>query len=210
MHVRSREFDRRCRLTTSAKPPPAPPPTTAPETCQESSQPLLIASYTNRHNDRPVAVNDGEPQQFSIMSTCSSPLSSRSPTPSLPVQPDHFYGQDDIHLPLSPDSNGRTWLEPDDDPVAQRGIPVFKPTMDEFRDFEAYMKRVECWGMRSGIVKVIPPKEWYVRSPDHYPHGPSAPVPIARHAVLRPPSVVLPSIRSHALPPIHAFEQALA
>ncbi|KAE9408688.1 JmjC-domain-containing protein [Gymnopus androsaceus JB14] len=32
--------------------------------------------------------------------------------------------------------------------------------MDEFRDFEAYMNRVECWGKYSGIVKVIPPKEW--------------------------------------------------
>jgi hypothetical protein len=33
--------------------------------------------------------------------------------------------------------------------------------MEEFQDFEDYMTRVECWGMRSGIIKVIPPKEWY-------------------------------------------------
>jgi hypothetical protein len=53
-------------------------------------------------------------------------------------------------------------LDPADDPLAQRGIPVFKPTVAEFQDFEAYMNRVECWGTRSGIVKVIPPKEWSV------------------------------------------------
>lgn len=32
--------------------------------------------------------------------------------------------------------------------------------MDEFKDFEEYMKKVECWGERSGIIKIIPPKEW--------------------------------------------------
>jgi hypothetical protein len=95
-------------------------------------------------------------------SRASSALTSRSPTPEPPVQPDHFWGQDDNHLPPSPHSNGRTWAQPEDDPLAAKGIPVFKPSMDEFRDFEEYMKRIEGWGMRSGIVKVIPPKEWYV------------------------------------------------
>jgi hypothetical protein len=34
--------------------------------------------------------------------------------------------------------------------------------MEEFEDFEDYMNKIECWGNRSGIVKVIPPKEWLV------------------------------------------------
>ncbi|KAG1734599.1 JmjC-domain-containing protein [Suillus lakei] len=85
---------------------------------------------------------------------------SRSPTPVLPVQPDHFFGSEGSHLPPSPNSDGRTWLEPEDDPLAHRGIPVFKPTMQEFQDFEGYMNKIERWGLRSGIVKVIPPKEW--------------------------------------------------
>lgn len=95
---------------------------------------------------------------------------SRSPSPEPPVQPDHFYGASDTQLPPSPDSDGKTWLDPDDDPLAHRGIPVFKPTMAEFDNFEAYMNRVECWGKRSGIVKVIPPKEWYVPTPNSIPH----------------------------------------
>ncbi|KAA1470781.1 JmjC-domain-containing protein [Dentipellis sp. KUC8613] len=85
---------------------------------------------------------------------------SRSPSPSIPVQPDHFYGSEGVPLPPSPESDGRTWLNPNDDPYASRGIPVFKPSMEEFQDFEGYMNKIECWGMRSGIVKVIPPKEW--------------------------------------------------
>ncbi|PFH49168.1 hypothetical protein AMATHDRAFT_76346 [Amanita thiersii Skay4041] len=97
------------------------------------------------------------------MSTTSSTITltpSRSTSPQLPVQPDHFYGSANIQLPPSPHSDGRTWLRPEDDPLAHRGIPVFKPSMKEFEDFEQFMIRIESWGMRSGIVKVIPPKEW--------------------------------------------------
>lgn len=78
-------------------------------------------------------------------------LPSQSP---ICVQPDHFY-------PNQPnDTIGL--LDPDQDPLATRGIPVFKPTMEEFQDFEQYMERVEVWGRKSGIVKIIPPAEWLV------------------------------------------------
>jgi len=33
--------------------------------------------------------------------------------------------------------------------------------MNQFRDFQAFINKVDKYGMRSGIVKVIPPKEWY-------------------------------------------------
>ncbi|KAJ7078409.1 jumonji superfamily protein [Mycena belliarum] len=104
-----------------------------------------------------------------MSSPVSSLTASRSPSPEPPVQPDHFYGADPSHLPPSPDSEGKTYLSPDDDPLAHRGIPVFKPTMHEFADFEGYMTRVECWGRRSGIVKVVPPKEWTDALPDVKP-----------------------------------------
>ncbi|KAG2415306.1 hypothetical protein HFD88_006497 [Aspergillus terreus] len=50
------------------------------------------------------------------------------------IEPDHYYG------------GGK--------------IPVFKPTMDQFRDFQYFINKVEKYGMKSGIIKVIPPKEW--------------------------------------------------
>jgi hypothetical protein len=105
------------------------------------------------------------PQHFISMSTPSHPQSlPSSPLPSPPptVQPDHFYGSEGVHLPPSPNSNGRTWFEPEDDPLASHGIPVFKPSMEDFEDFEGYINKIECWGNRSGIVKVIPPKQWSV------------------------------------------------
>jgi len=98
-------------------------------------------------------------------STMSDPSSTPSLTPSRSVsptpviaQPDHFYGFDNAHR--SPNTHERNYFDPKDDPLAQRGIPVFKPTMEEFQDFEGYMNSIEVWGMRSGIVKVIPPAEW--------------------------------------------------
>ncbi|KAG6917212.1 hypothetical protein DXG01_003417 [Tephrocybe rancida] len=95
---------------------------------------------------------------FSSHSSSLTPI--RSPSPSPPTQPDHFYGADDVQFPPSPSSDGKTWLDPKDDPMAHRGIPVFKPTMEEFKDFEGYVSKIECWGNKSGIVKIIPPKEW--------------------------------------------------
>ncbi|KAF8137819.1 hypothetical protein K438DRAFT_1738342 [Mycena galopus ATCC 62051] len=99
-----------------------------------------------------------------MSSPVSSLTASRSSSPEPCVQPDHFYG-DASHLPPSPDSD-KAYLSPEDDPLAHRGIPVFKPSMAEFADFEGYMNRVECWGRRSGIVKVVPPPEWTAALPE--------------------------------------------
>ncbi|CAI6329844.1 unnamed protein product [Periconia digitata] len=45
-------------------------------------------------------------------------------------------------------------------------IPVFCPTMDQFRNFQRFVEKVNKYGMKSGIVKVIPPKEWRESLPD--------------------------------------------
>lgn len=50
------------------------------------------------------------------------------------IQPDHYY------------DNG--------------GIPVFRPTMDQFRDFSTFVESIASYGRKAGLVKVIPPKEW--------------------------------------------------
>ncbi|KAJ5511752.1 Transcription factor jumonji JmjN [Penicillium expansum] len=48
------------------------------------------------------------------------------------IEPDHYYG------------GGK--------------VPVFKPTMDQFRDFQSFINKINKYGMQAGIVKVIPRK----------------------------------------------------
>eukprot|EP00794_Sanderia_malayensis_P007810 gene7809-8656_t len=47
-------------------------------------------------------------------------------------------------------------------PYACPDIMVFRPTMQEFQDFPAYIKKMEdCGAHNFGVAKVIPPKEWF-------------------------------------------------
>ncbi|KAL2184985.1 hypothetical protein L209DRAFT_808244 [Thermothelomyces heterothallicus CBS 203.75] len=39
-------------------------------------------------------------------------------------------------------------------------VPVFKPTMKQFQDFKLFMEKVDKYGMKSGIIKIIAPEEW--------------------------------------------------
>lgn len=39
--------------------------------------------------------------------------------------------------------------------------------MNQFRSFKDFIQKIDKYGMKSGIVKVIPPKEWYVSGFDH-------------------------------------------
>lgn len=39
-------------------------------------------------------------------------------------------------------------------------VPVFKPTIEQFKDFKKFMNKVDSYGMKSGIIKIIPPQEW--------------------------------------------------
>ncbi|GAP88649.1 hypothetical protein SAMD00023353_3300560 [Rosellinia necatrix] len=39
-------------------------------------------------------------------------------------------------------------------------VPVFKPDMHQFKDFKKFMEKIDSYGMKSGIVKIIPPQEW--------------------------------------------------
>ncbi|ORY73882.1 JmjC domain, hydroxylase-domain-containing protein [Protomyces lactucae-debilis] len=49
---------------------------------------------------------------------------------------------------------------------ADGAIPVFKPTMQQFKSFPDFIKKVDRYGMKAGIIKVIPPAEWLAQLPD--------------------------------------------
>ena len=46
------------------------------------------------------------------------------------------------------------------------GIPVFRPTWNQFHDFHSFLTRIEEFGYKAGLVKVIPPPEWTESLPD--------------------------------------------
>lgn len=50
------------------------------------------------------------------------------------------------------------------------GIPVFEPTIEQFKDFYKFNKAINKYGMKSGIVKIIPPKSWTKNLPANYTH----------------------------------------
>ncbi|KAL0084672.1 JmjC domain, hydroxylase-domain-containing protein [Phycomyces blakesleeanus] len=39
-------------------------------------------------------------------------------------------------------------------------VPIFRPTMEQFKDFRKFILDIERYGREAGMVKVIPPKEW--------------------------------------------------
>ena len=49
-------------------------------------------------------------------------------------------------------------------------VPVFKPDHATFQDFYKFMTEVDKYGLKSGIIKIIPPKEWL----DEVQYPPSA------------------------------------
>jgi hypothetical protein len=40
------------------------------------------------------------------------------------------------------------------------GVPVFRPKMEEFRDFVRFVEDIYEYGREAGIIKIIPPEEW--------------------------------------------------
>ncbi|KAF2722036.1 hypothetical protein K431DRAFT_284243 [Polychaeton citri CBS 116435] len=73
--------------------------------------------------------------------------------------------QDDEESELSDldmDDDDEEEIEPDHYWDGDNGgrIPVFKPTSDQFQDFQKFINKINKYGMKSGIVKVIAPQEW--------------------------------------------------
>lgn len=55
------------------------------------------------------------------------------------------------------------------------GVPVFEPTMEQFADFYSFAQAIDKWGMQTGIVKVVPPREWVEALPSVRPSAAKAP-----------------------------------
>ncbi|KAL7926478.1 hypothetical protein ACQKWADRAFT_280422 [Trichoderma austrokoningii] len=77
-----------------------------------------------------------------------SDLEDEPPLEDAPMLPPDLAAEEDDIGDIEPDH----W--------SSGNVPVFKPTMEQFKDFKRFMTKVDKYGMKSGIIKVIPPKEW--------------------------------------------------
>ena len=52
------------------------------------------------------------------------------------------------------------------------GVPVFRPTMEEFKDFAKYIEHIESKGAHKiGLAKIVPPAEWVPRKAGYHDIG---------------------------------------
>ncbi|KAK9455902.1 JmjC domain, hydroxylase-domain-containing protein [Dipodascopsis uninucleata] len=117
-----------------------------------------------------------------------APISARAESmvtkakPTSEIGAHEFYKNQEVHA----DNNDDTEIEEEDDDDIEDEedeaddkeeiypdhyydggkIPVFKPTLKQFESFKKFIKKIDHYGMKSGIVKVIPPPEWTNSLPD--------------------------------------------
>jgi len=104
---------------------------------------------------------DTEPQQATAQA--NAPTSALTP-PTSDDMNSHKHDDNDSELSDLDDVEDDEHLYAPDHYYDGGKIPVFKPNMEQFADFKKYMEKIDKYGMKSGIVKVIPPQEWYARS----------------------------------------------
>ncbi|KAI1266279.1 hypothetical protein F5Y18DRAFT_382971 [Xylariaceae sp. FL1019] len=89
-----------------------------------------------------------EPDQLPSVHSHSQPYIQPEPIPTAKTEPEE---EEDIGE-VTPDHWSGT-------------VPVFKPDMHQFKDFKKFMAKIDSYGMKSGIVKVVPPDEWKDKLP---------------------------------------------
>ncbi|KDE06267.1 hypothetical protein MVLG_03426 [Microbotryum lychnidis-dioicae p1A1 Lamole] len=169
--------------------PPPPPLVTQPLQPKPKPKPKKPRGRRKKELDRdqaPPTPASTSSSSESVFTAIPSFISSLDLSDS---EPDSSASEDEFGQPKPPkqpvyDSQGRArprpsyYYDPDYDPAHHsslepikkrgrrgglKGVPIFEPTMEDFElngGFYGYVKRIEKYGRRSGIVKVIPPKEW--------------------------------------------------
>ncbi|WFD03226.1 hypothetical protein MOBT1_001915 [Malassezia obtusa] len=118
----------------------APPPGAAPDT----TAPATDDAHHSAHDSKPSAATESAQRTASALDE---------------IRPAYFYPVDAYTDDgAAPADDAPADDAPED--AVQHSVPVFTPTMEQFVDFYAFCQAIDRWGMQSGIVKVIPPKEW--------------------------------------------------
>jgi hypothetical protein len=123
----------------------------------ETVMPSITAPLSPAHHDEP------KPTTETVAGASAKPANALTPPTSEEMNHDIKDEESELSdLDLSDD-------EDDEDDIGEiepdhywdgGNIPVFKPTMVQFKSFKKFIEKVDKYGMKSGIVKVIPPDEW--------------------------------------------------
>ncbi|KEY69691.1 hypothetical protein S7711_03177 [Stachybotrys chartarum IBT 7711] len=122
------------------------------ECAKQPSAPTFLHSPPDSNNTAKSEASDSE-----LSDLDEEPPLEDAPTLKLPAEP---------ALPTVPPQAAEEKQEEEDigevlpDHWSNGGVPVFRPTMKQFKDFKLFMRKVDSYGMKSGIIKIIPPDEW--------------------------------------------------
>ena len=149
-------------MQTTLHSEPSPPNVSSPATDGSHQNHSDTSRHTTPATSTATDADDKEVQQLFPTKEAGAdqdaPASPRNPLDD--IEPAYFYAAD----PVS---------SSDDQAVAaEDGVPVFHPTMEQFKDFYAFCQAIDKWGMQSGIVKIVPPKEWRDSLPSLKPQYP--------------------------------------
>ncbi|KAI0401506.1 hypothetical protein F4802DRAFT_424391 [Xylaria palmicola] len=132
------------------------------------------ADYAEPHpSPKPTGLHS-PPDSNNAMKLDSSDDSELSDVEDPTLDPDQlsFFFHPESTPPLQPATEPGTQPTPEDEDIGEvvpdhwsGTVPVFKPGMHQFKDFKKFMEKVDGYGMKSGIVKIIPPQEWKDKLP---------------------------------------------
>lgn len=122
-----------------------------------------VASIETQHDEAPKsALTPPTSEEWNQKREDSSDLSDAQEDidDGVEIKPDHYWegGKVPVFKPVRSDKIARVYSE-------RELTPLPRKTMEQFRDFKYFVQKIDPYGMKSGIVKVIPPKEWYAAFP---------------------------------------------
>ncbi|GAK67152.1 jmjC-domain-containing protein [Moesziomyces antarcticus] len=147
--------------TTNTTAPSA--PSASASSPSDAHSPILAPNGSSRQSTPATSAAASDHAHAAPIKRASTPANT-DPRPATPPPPSH----DDKH-PLADIQPAYFYPTDASASSSHDGIPVFEPTMQQFQDFYAFCQAIDSWGMQSGIVKVVPPKEWRDALPDLRP-----------------------------------------
>ncbi|KAI3323976.1 hypothetical protein HD806DRAFT_496114 [Xylariaceae sp. AK1471] len=133
--------------------------------CHDIQPDTKVADYAEPHaSPKPIGLHS-PPDSNNAMKLDSSDDSELSDVEDPTLEPDQvplFYTEPTAQQAPEKEDEDIGEVTPDH---WSGTVPVFKPNMHQFKDFKKFMQKVDSYGMKSGIVKIIPPKEWKEKLP---------------------------------------------